>query len=335
MPDTRPLAVYTDTDDLDPAAGRRLLEDNGFRVRILETRDPDTIAVEAAEATALLVGYASIDRELLGRLPALKIIALLSRGHDNVDVEAATDIGVWVCTVGDIASEEVATHAWMLTLAMVRQLPFFADSGSGRGWLDRPATLPRRLSELTVGVLGLGSTGRRYAALAAPSAREVLGFDMRTDRPGTPGHNGLLAGISRARVTDLDTVLAHSDVISLHLPLTDTTHRFLDTAAFARMRRGVQVVNVARGTLVDPAALLAALDSGHVSAAALDVFDIEPPDPGDPFLSHPHVISTPHVAYLSDATEVGYVLAQAQNVVQWSTSGRPVLAVNTPSVPAW
>jgi D-3-phosphoglycerate dehydrogenase len=333
MPDTRPLAVYTDTDDLDPAAGRRLLEDNGFRVEILKTRDPDTIAVEAAAATALLVGYAPVDRELLGRLPALKIIALLSRGHDNVDVEAATDMGIWVCTVGDIASEEVATHAWMLTLAMVRHLPFFADSGTG--WLDRPAILPRRVSELTVGVLGLGSTGRRYAALAAPSAREVLGFDIRTDRPRTPGHNGLLAGISGARVTDLDTVLSHSDVISLHLPLTDTTHRILDTAAFARMRRGVQVVNVARGTLVDPAALLAALDSGHVSAAALDVFDTEPPDPGDPLVRHPRVISTPHVAYLSDATEVGYVLAQAQNVVQWSTSGRPVLAVNAPAVPAW
>jgi D-3-phosphoglycerate dehydrogenase len=333
MPDTRPLAVYTDTDDLDPAVGRRLLEDNGFRVEILETRDPDTIAQEAAEATALLVGYASLDRALLGRLPELKIVALLSRGHDNVDVEAAADMGIWVCTVGDIASEEVATHAWMLTLAMVRQLPFFADSGTG--WLDRPQTLPRRLSKLTVGVLGLGSTGRRYAALAAPSTREVLGFDIRSDRPGSPGHNGRLAGIPGARVADLDTVLSHSDVISLHLPLTDTTHRFLDTAAFAKMRPGVQVVNVARGTLVDPAALLAALDSGHVSAAALDVFDTEPPEPDDPLVHHPHVISTPHVAYLSDVTEVGYVLAQAQNVVQWSTTGRPVLAVNAPTAPVW
>jgi D-3-phosphoglycerate dehydrogenase len=335
MPETRPLAVYTDTDDLAPDDGCRLLTDNGFRVEVLQTRDPDVIAREAADAIALLVGYAPVDRDLLRRLPALKIVALLSRGHDNVDVDAATELGIWVCTVGDVASEEVATHAWMLTLAMVRQLPFFAEFGTTRGWLDRPAVLPRRLSELTVGVLGLGSTGRKYAALAAPSTREVLGFDIRTDRPSNPDGGGLLAGIAGARLADLDTVLSQSDVISLHLPLTEDTRGFLDASAFARMRRGVHVVNVARGNLIESAALLTALDTGQVAAAALDVFDAEPPTPDDPLLRHPHVLTTPHVAYLSDATEAGYVMAQAENVVQWSVTGRPVLAVNSPAVPAW
>jgi D-3-phosphoglycerate dehydrogenase len=333
MPDTGPLAVYTDTDDLDPSAGRRLLTDNGFRVEVLETRNPDDIALAAAEATALLVGYAPVDRDLMVRLPNLRIIALLSRGHDNVDVEAASELGIWVCTVGDVAAEEVATHAWTLTLAMIRRLPFFADFTT-RGWLDRPASLPRRLSELTIGVLGLGSTGRKYAALAAPSAHEVLGFDIRADRPGRQAHD-LLADVGGARVTDLETVLSQSDVISLHLPLTDRTRGFLGDSAFSRMRDGVHLVNVARGTLVDSAALLQALNAGRVTAAALDVFETEPPDPADPLLGHPNVIATPHVAYLSDATTTGYVTAQAQNVVRWAAVGRPVLAVNEPAVPAW
>ncbi|MGK9270302.1 C-terminal binding protein [Williamsia muralis] len=332
MPDNRPLAVYTDTDDLDPDIGCQLLRDNGFRVEVLQTRDPDVIARDAAGATALLVGYAPIDRDLLLRLPNLKIVALLSRGHDNVDVDAAAELGIWVCTVGDVAAEEVAIHAWTLTLALIRRLPFFAGFPTTRGWLDRPTPLPQRLSEMTVGVLGLGSTGRRYAALAAPTARQVLGFDIRTDRP-EPAASNLLAGIDGARVTDLDTVLRLSEVISLHLPLTEDTREFLGENAFAQMREGVHLINVARGTLIDSAALLRALDTGRVAAAALDVFDTEPPDPADPLIGHPNVLSTPHVAYLSDATTRGYIVAQAQNVVQWMTTGTPVLTVNDPVVP--
>ncbi|MFJ6096939.1 C-terminal binding protein [Williamsia muralis] len=332
MPDNGPLAVYTDTDDLDPDIGCQLLRDNGFRVEVLQTRDPDVIARDAAGATALLVGYAPIDRDLLLRLPNLKIVALLSRGHDNVDVDAAAELGIWVCTVGDVAAEEVATHAWTLTLALIRRLPFFSGFPTTRGWLDRPTPLPRRLSEMTVGVLGLGSTGRRYAALAAPTVREVLGFDIRTDRPETAAGNGLV-GIDGARVTDLDTVLSRSDVISLHLPLTDDTREFLGEHAFARMRQGVHLINVARGTLIDSAALRHALDTGRVTAAALDVFDTEPPDPADRLIRHPNVLSTPHVAYLSDATTRGYIVAQAQNVVQWMQTGTPVLTVNDPVVP--
>ena len=185
---------------------------------------------------------------------------------------------------------------------------------------------------MTVGVLGLGSTGRRYAALAAPTVREVLGFDIRTDRP-EPAAGNLLAGIDGARVTDLDTVLSRSDVISLHLPLTEDTREFLGDHAFSRMRQGVHLINVARGTLIDSAALRRALDTGRVTAAALDVFDTEPPDPADPLIGHPNVLSTPHVAYLSDATTRGYIVAQAQNVVRWMQTGTPVLTVNDPVVP--
>lgn len=329
MTDARPLAVYTDSDDLDVSEGVELLSTSGFRVKVLQSRDAEVIADAAADATVLLVGYAPIDRDLLRRLPALKVISLLSRGFDNIDVEAATQQGIWVCTVGEAAAEEVSTHAWTMTLAMIRQLPFFAGFPHTREWTERPAVLPRRVSELTVGVLGLGSTGRRYAALAAATgARRVLGFDIRSNRPAHPDGRHLLHGIEGAEVTDLDTVLAVSDVISLHLPLTADTKHIINASNLSRMRPGSYLINISRGSLVNSDHLLAALDSGLLAGAALDVFATEPPPADDPLLNHPHVLSTPHIAYLSDATQAHYVNAQARNVVHWVQSGTPALAVN-------
>ncbi|AZG44685.1 C-terminal binding protein [Gordonia insulae] len=320
MSDQRPLAVYTDTDDLNPAAGVDLLSGNGFRVEVCQTRDPDRIAEAAAGASALLVGYAPIDRELLDRLPDLRIIALLSRGYDNVDVAAATERGIWVCTVADLASEEVGTHAWTLSLALLRQLPYFAGCGTVHGWIDRPPTLPRRLSEVTVGVLGLGSTGRAYAELAAPAAARVLAHDVSRgpDRPDVPG----------VQIVDFWTVIEEADVLSLHLPLTEKTRGIIDAEAIARMRDDAYLVNVARGALLDPAALLDALDHHRLAGAALDVFDTEPPAADDPLLAHPRVLTTPHVAYLSTTTESGYITAQANNVLAWHDEGRPTDPIN-------
>lgn len=120
-----PIAVYTDLDDLDPAPGIAVLAMAGFEVRVLETRDPDTIATAAADATALLVGYAPIDANLLARLPRVRIVSMLSHGYDAIDIDAATASGIWVAAVGGIATAEVATHTWALALAAVRRLDFF------------------------------------------------------------------------------------------------------------------------------------------------------------------------------------------------------------------
>ncbi len=320
---TTPLAVYTDVGDLDAASGVAMLEHNGFRVDQLETEDADVIAGAAAEATALLVGYAPIDAELMDRLPNLRVIALLSRGFDNVDVDAASARGIWVSTVADLATEEVATHAWTLTLALVRRLVYFSGSGLRTSWLDRPDTLPRRLSELTIGVVGLGRTGRTYARYAAAMGAQVIACDSGSGQSSGP------AGVT---ITDLDTVIENSDVLSLHLPLTDETRRIVGADLIARVRDGAYLVNVARGGLIDNAALLAALQSGHIAGAALDVIDPEPPAADDPLFNHPEVLTTPHIAYLSQTTSTGYIDAQAGNAVAWLRDGRPLNPINDPAV---
>ncbi|WP_433754468.1 C-terminal binding protein [Nocardia sp. CA-135398] len=317
-----PIAVYTDLDDLDPAPGVTLLETAGFEVRVLETRDPDRIAEAAADATALLIGYAPVDGDLLARLPRVRILSMLSRGHDAVDVDAATARGIWVATIGDLATAEVATHTWALALAAVRRLDFFTLHGR-RGWLDRPTSGPRRLSEITLGLVGLGRIGAKVAEFAAGSVESILGHD----------HSGraMPTGVTAA---SLAQVVTHSDLVSIHLPLDDHTERLFDADLIARMRPGSWLINVSRGGIVDSTALADALDSGHLAGAALDVLDTEPPSAGDRLAEHPHVLLTPHVAYLSDATARDYVLTQARNVVQWHRTGRPLHPVTTPaSVP--
>ncbi|MGO4300837.1 C-terminal binding protein [Leifsonia sp. RAF41] len=321
----RPVAVYTDVDDTDPSVGIALLESHGFDVRVLGTRDPAAIVAGAQDADAILPGYAAITREMIASLPRLKVIALMSMGFDYVDVEAATEHGVWVTNVPGAATEEVATHALALLLASARQLPFYTASATPGRWNERAAVPPPRLSELTLGILGLGKIGREFARLAGPLFGRVLGYDpMLPDTPEIAADLDRL-GITRASLED---VRAASDVLSLHMPLTATTAGMVDAAFLAQMPAGSILVNVSRGGLIDNAALVAALDAGHLSGAALDVLDQEPPEPGHPLIGRDDVVLTPHIAYFSRFTEVEYVRVQAQNAVAAATAGVPEAAVN-------
>lgn len=328
MTHTRPVAVYTDVDDTDPAPGIRLLESHGFEVRVLGTRDPQRIIAEAQDATVLLPGYAAISREVVEALPRLRLIALMSMGFDYVDVEAATERGVWVTNVPGAATEEVATHALAILLSSVRQLGFYTSSASPDRWNDRAPSAPPRLSETTLGVIGLGKIGREFVRLARPLFGAVVGYDpMLPDAPEVRAELDAL-GVRR---TDLDEVRGSADVLSLHLPLTPETEQMVDAGFLAAMPRGSVLVNVSRGALVDHAALAAALDAGHLSGAALDVLEQEPPAADHPMLGREDVVLTPHIAYFSARTEIEYVRIQAQNAVSLIESGAPDSPVNRPA----
>ena len=324
----RPLAVYTDIDDTDPSAGIRLLEEHGFEVRVLGTRDPAEIIAGAQGAVALLPGYAAVTREVIEALPSLRIVSLMSMGFDYVDVEAASERGVWVTNVPGAATEEVATHALAILLSSVRQLPFYTASATPADWNDRSPAAPPRLSETTLGVIGLGKIGRELVRLAAPLFGAIVGYDpMLPDTPEVRAELDAL-GVRRA---GLDEVRATADVLSLHLPLTPETERMVDAEFLAAMPRGSVLVNVSRGGLIDSHALAAALDSGQLSGAALDVLDQEPPEPGHPLLGRDDVVLTPHIAYFSARTEIEYVRIQAQNAVSLLETGTPDSPVNHPA----
>ncbi|MDO7868223.1 NAD(P)-dependent oxidoreductase [Nocardioides jiangxiensis] len=306
--DQRPVAVYAALDD-DLGPGIATLEAAGFRVVVAGSDEPSDLAAAAPEAVALLVGYGRVDDAVLRALPALRVISLMSQGHDNVDLAACTRADVQVAHLPPVATEEVAVHAWALSLALVRQLPFYGRATAAT-WLDRPRFAPRRLSDLTVGVVGTGRIAERYAALARGHVGSLLSWS-RSGRslPGT------------ASLADLHDLAATSDVVSLHLPLSGETHHLVDDAFLAAMKPGSWLVNVGRGGLVDSAALARALDSGHLAGAALDVLDEEPPSPGHPLAGRDDVLLTPHVGWFSAESERGYAVEQAANVVAWLRTG--------------
>ncbi|WP_427870802.1 C-terminal binding protein [Leucobacter luti] len=323
-----PLAVYTDTDDTDVTAGVALLEAAGYEVRILETRDAAEIIAGARDAEVLLLGYAPIPREVIEALPNLRLIALMSMGFDFVDLEAASERGVYVTNVPGAATEEVATHALATMLYAVRQLDFYLASATPERWNERAETAPHRLSETTLGIVGLGKIGQELARLAGPLFGRIVGYDPLL--PDTEEIRDRLAALGVER-TSLEEVRRAANVLSLHLPLTPETEHMVDAEFIAEMPAGAYVVNVSRGALIDDAALAAALDAGHLAGAALDVLAVEPPPADHPLLGRSDVVLTPHIAYFSRRTETEYVRIQAQNAVTMRETGTPDSPVNRPA----
>ncbi|MFE7329783.1 C-terminal binding protein [Streptomyces sp. NPDC057565] len=320
---SRPLVVFTDPEELDVGPGVRLLTDAGFDTRVVGSRDPDAIAAAARDAVALIVGYAPVDAALLDRLPGVGMLATMSAGYDMIDTAQARRRGLWVSNLPHAATEDVAVHALASALSLVRALPQADATVRGGGWNTEFVALPRRAGELTLGLWGFGRIARVLARIAAPVFGRVAAYDPHADAAGWPD------GVERL---GLDELVAGSDVLSLHTPLTPQTRGMVDTALLARMRPGAFLVNVARGELVDTAALLAALDSGRLGAAALDVFPVEPPPLDDPLRSHPRIQLSPHSAYLSDASQRAYVCAPAENVIAWHRTGRPLTPVVDPTL---
>ena len=302
------LAVYTDTDDLDPAAGIELLTKAGFEVIRLETHNEDEIVKAARNAQALLVGYANISKSLLDKLESLEIVSMLSTGTDNIDTKALSDRNISLVTLGAIPAQEVATHTLALTLSMLRGVDKFAAAAQRLEWFKTPyPVIPPRLSELNFGVLGFGRIGELVGTYAAPFFKSVSFHDPVVTKSSDARF------ISRS----FDELLATSDVLSINIPATAQNKHLFNAAMFSKMKKGSYLVNASRGSLVDSVALAAALTSGHLSGAALDVIDGEPASADNPLLNNPQVLLTPHVAYLSQFTQKAYITVQAQNVIDF------------------
>ncbi len=311
----RPLAVYVDPIASDLFAAPAMLEEAGFAFRQAVVATEEDVIREARGAAVLLTGEARIGSAAIAALqPELRLIATASVGHDHIDRAAAGAAGVWVCNVPDAASEEVAVHALGMALDLIRRITFYDRELRGGGWLGEHIAMPGRPSELTLGIVGMGRIGRLLAERAAPVFGTVLGSDPVVPADAFP------PGV---RPCGLDELLASSDAVSLHVPLTGETERLVDAGRIARMRPGACLVNVSRAGLVDGPALVAALDSGHLAGAAVDVFAAEPAAAADPARHHPRILATPHVAYLSDRSAPAYMERMARNAIGWLRDGRP------------
>lgn len=249
--------------------------------------DPGPHARPAAEA--LVVALQRVDADLLNSFgESLRVVGRAGIGLDSVDLEAARERGIAVINEPDYATEEVATHALALLLAVHRQLAA-GDAAARHGWFPTTglgSVAP--LSELTLGVIGAGRIGRHFVRIARALFRDILVCDPFADL----APEGTTA-------TDLDDLIRRSAVVSMHLPLTPTTRHLLDASRLRLMRPGAVVINVSRGGLIDEEALARALASGELAGAGLDVFEQEPLAASSPLLSAPNILLTPHVAWAS------------------------------------
>jgi D-3-phosphoglycerate dehydrogenase len=311
-------------DELSP----RALEIFGERGIATEVR----VGLKPPELAAALNGHAGlavrsgakVTRDVLAAAKDLKVVGRAGIGVDNIDVPAATQRGIVVMNTPHGNSITTAEHAIALMMALARQIPA-ADKSTHAGKWEKSRFMGVELSGKTLGVVGCGNIGAIVADRAHGLKMRVLAFD-----PYLSEERACDLGVQKV---ELDDLLARADFITLHTPLTDSTRHIIDAAALAKTRPGMRLINCARGGLVDEAALKAALDSGHVAGAALDVF-AEEPAKANPLFGMDTVIATPHLGASTSEAQEKVAIQVAEQMADFLLTGAVSNALNMPSVTA-
>ncbi len=286
-----PVIAVTDSvfPSLDPAKAALAKLNPTFQMS--KSANADDILAVAKDADAILVTYAKLTRDILTQLTKCKAIGRFGLGVDNIDLVAAKEKGIAVNYVPDYCIREVSDHAMALLLSLIRKVPLSNKLVQSGRW-EMPAVVPiRRIEGTTLGLLGFGNIPRLVAPKAKAFGIRVIAHD--------PFAKAELFKSTGVESVDLDTLYAQSDYISVHAPLTPQTRGMLNAAAFAKMKKGAYIVNTARGPLIDEAAMIAALDSGQLGGAGLDVVAAEPLARDSKLLGRDNVIISPHTAFYS------------------------------------
>ena len=307
-----------------PDSASNLLKAAGWSVDAKAGRKPDELARDLAKADALIVRSATqVTAALLATAPRLRVVARAGTGVDNVDVPAATARGILVMNAAGANSISVAEHALALMLSLARAVPM-ADASMKRGVWEKKKLTGVELRGKSLGVVGFGRIGREVAARARAFGMDILAYD-----PYIASRAADAAGVPLVELTEL---LERADFISLHVPALPETRHLINASTLSKTRKGVRIVNTARGELIDEGALADAIESGHVAGAGLDVFETEPPI-DQRLTALPQVVATPHIA--ASTTEAQELVGSeiAVNVRDYLQEGIVRNAVNFPAVP--
>jgi D-3-phosphoglycerate dehydrogenase len=286
-----PVIAVTDTvfPSLDPAKAALARLNPTYRMS-KSVNAKDIVAV-AKNADAVLVTYAKLTRDVLMQLTRCRAIGRFGLGVDNIDLPTAKEKGIAVNYVPDYCIREVSDHAVALLLALIRKIPLSNKLVQSGRW-EMPAVVPiRRIEGTVLGLIGFGHIPRLVAPKAQAFGMKVIAYD--------PFAKPDAFKAAAVESVDLDTLLKTSDYVSVHAPLLQATRGMLNAAAFGKMKKGAYIVNTARGPLIDEPALVAALDSGQVGGAGLDVVAAEPLAKDSPLLDRDNVIISPHTAFYS------------------------------------
>ena len=317
----RHRVVVTDFTESGHDIESEVFDSSGLAIDLVtvEEAGPAALLAATAGAEALMVQFARIDRVLIETLTSCRVIARYGVGVDMVDIDAATDQGIPVANVPHYCIDEVSlqTIGFLLDLNR-RTLPLAIHVRSGRWGTPPPVTPPSRLRGQLLGVVGFGAIGSEVARKAQALGLEVIAYDPFAVPDRHPGIS----------FVPLAQLLARSDYVTLHCPLTEETRGLIGAAELAQMKPSAYLLNLSRGPVVDQAALTEALQTGVIQGAALDVLSTEPPDPADALLQLDNVVVTPHIASWSIEAGVELRRGVAQSVVHALLGREPASVVN-------
>lgn len=300
-------------DNVDQAALDVLSKSDALRVTAPGNMKRDETLAAIGDADAIIIrSGTTADAELIQAGSKLKVIARAGVGVDNVDLDAATAHGVVVMNTPGGNTISTAEFTFGLMLALARNIPQ-GDASLRNGAWDRKAFGGVELKGKTLGIVGLGRIGREVAKRAIAFEMTVIGFDPYVEASA-------LASLGIEKVS-LDDLYGRADFITLHSLVTDETRHMINAASIAKMKKGVRIINAARGALINDADLAQGIKDGHVAGAALDVYEFEPPPQDHPLVGLKNVIDTPHLAASTSDAQINVGVEAAQLVVDALTSG--------------
>lgn len=283
----------------------RMAREEGLRVVICSERDQEGFLEQMAETDVLLHNLEPVKEEHMAAAPKLKLVQKIGVGVNTIDLDAAKERGIAVCNMPGTNSQAVSEMTLLLMLACLRRLPVFhARTARGDGW-GWPPAMQDTLGEIagkTVGLVGNGSVPQLLTPVLEAMGAKVIFTKRGTPDPSIPAW------------VDKPTLLAQSDIVSLHIPLVEETRHWLDRDAISHMKPGAILVNTARGPLVDEEALAAALSSGRIMGAGLDVFAEEPSPANNPLFKLDNVVLAPHVAFFTLGTLERSLAVVSENI---------------------
>lgn len=294
------------------------------RVRLAGPTVPPELAApgEFPESDAAIVGPRPVfDAAMFAQAPRLVVIARTGIGYDNIDVPAATAAGVCVVNTPDAPTESTAEFAVGLMFAVARRITIADRNGKAGQWKLAPEVMGFDLAEKTLALVGFGRIARRVAEMARGIRMRVRAYD-----PFVPAAAMTAAGVTPC--ANLTELLRGAHVLSLHVPLSEATRRLIGAEQLALLAPGAALINAARGPLIDEAAVLAALESGQLAGAGIDVWEKEPVPPGHALFLHPRVVATPHMAAYTDEGRRRSHVAAAELVLAALRGEQPATLVN-------
>lgn len=294
----------------------------GHEARLAASLEPEALLAEIADARVVLTRDARVDGPLMDAAPHLKVIGVHGAGVDNVDIAAATARGIPVVNTPGANARSVAEHALALAFHLAKALgPGERAARASDGTFKYRARMIE-LDGAVFGLVGFGAIGRETGRLARALGMEVIVWTRRPDDPA-------VAGAGFTHVTDLNVLLARADIISLHLPGGAQTRHLIGAPQLARMKDTAYLINTARGTIIDEAALVEALREGRIAGAGLDVFETEPMPPSSPLIGFDNVVLSPHVGGSTQASLRRTAIALAAQVNDVLAGRRPAHLVNS------